>query len=539
MSTNVAFEDKSRVPQLALPHPKMSTPHQSDDSKVDFEHVDEHYTPPPPAVKTTLKMVFFAVYVGLAAFSYGFDAGYAGTVLQMVPFNDAFGKCVTSPTGKTVCLLDATRQSVGTVYQLASTVGAVLAALMSKWIGRRTCLQIGCVWVAIGSAGMLGTSGNYTAYVACHCIEGVGLGHFFSMAPIYGVECVAPAKRGMLMSLYNVGSSLGIVVIAAVCVGSAKISSNWAWQIPIICQIPLSLLYAAGLMMFSESPRWLIIQGKEEAARKSFASYYNMDPSSTTITAQIDQVRAAIQYEKSISSTTSWTEIFRGTDLRRTTIACVIIISVAFSGLWLIVPYASLFLGGLGINDPFTINLIVSVTLFSGTTVSPFILEYLGRRLSMLVGYSCMAVCMLIFAAVSSALGASNSTAQTILVAFICLWSVAFGMMIGNVQWVASSEMHSVRLRTYGQVFAASIGSITTFAASFWTPYMINADYGNMGTNVGYFYFGLTVVFIVILYFILPETGRLSLEAIDDIFTSHRPAWKTSLKRNKLIAKGE
>lgn len=99
--------------------------------------------------------------------------------------------------------------------------------------------------------------------------------------------------------------------------------------------------------------------------------------------------------------------------------------------------------------------------------------------------------------------------------------------------------MHSVRLRTYGQVCAASVSAICSFAASFWTPYMINPKYGNMGTNVGYFYFGLNVASIVVLFFVLPETGRLSLEAIDDIFTSHRPAWKTSLKQNKLIAKGQ
>ena len=503
------------------------------------EHVDEHHTAPPPVVRTTLKMVFLSVFIALAAFSFGFDAGYSGVVLAMVPFNDAFGTCVHLPTGKEICLLSATRQSVGTVYQLFAAVGAVLAAVMSKWIGRRSCLQVGCLWIVIGSAGMLGSSGNYAAYVVCHSIEAVGLGHIFSMAPIYGVECVAPQKRGMLISLYNVGSSLGIAIIAAVCLGSSKIKSNWAWQTPIICQIPLAIFYAIGLLMFHESPRWLMLQGKEEAARRSFASFYNMNPSSPTITAQVNQVQSAIEFEESISSTTSWTEIFRPTNIRRTATACLVVTTVSFSGLWLIAPYAALFLRVLGYKNPFLINLIFTLALFSGTTVSPLILEYLGRRLSMLVGFTGMAVSMLIFSAVSSGLGASNPNAKNVLIAFICLWSLSFGMMIGNTQWVASSEMHSVRLRTYGQVCAASVSSITGFASSFWTPYMINPQYGNMGTNVGYFYFGLNIVSLILLFFFLPETGRLSLEAIDDIFASHRPAWKTSLKQNKLVAKGE
>ena len=46
---------------------------------------------------------------------------------------------------------------------------------------------------------------------------------------------------------------------------------------------------------------------------------------------------------------------------------------------------------------------------------------------------------------------------------------------------------------------------------------MINPHYGNMGTDVGYFYFGLEIVTAVILFFIVPETARLSLEQLTSI----------------------
>ena len=526
-----------------MPGPATAT-NQSVDDKIlatsgFAEHVDQHRTTPPPKARTTVKMAVFAIFIALAAFSFGFDAGYSGIVLAMPAFNRTFGTCHTLPNGEDICVLNATRQSINTIYQLFAGVGTVLAALMSKWVGRRTCLQIGCLWVVVGAAGMLGTSDNFAAYVVCHCIEAIGLGHFVSMAPVYGVECVTPQKRGMLISLYSVGSSLGSVAIASVCLGTSGFETNWAWQTPIICQIPLAILYAGGLFMFSESPRWLMLQGKEDEARQSFASFYDLDSSSSFITTQMEQVRSAIEIERSITSTTSWTEIFDKQNIRRTAIACAITASVAFSGLWFIVQYASLFLQELGYANKFLITLLFSIALFSGTTISPFALEYLGRRLSMLLGYSIMAICMLIFSATSSALGISNTNARNVLIAFIIIWSIAFGMLIGNTQWVASAEMHSVRLRSYGQSCAALISIITSFASSFWTPYMINKEYGNMGTNVGYFYFGLTLVDLVVIFFVLPETGQLSLEAIDDIFSSNRQAWKTSLKKNKLLAKSE
>jgi hypothetical protein len=64
---------------------------------------------------------------------------------------------------------------------------------------------------------------------------------------------------------------------------------------------------------------------------------------------------------------------------------------------------------------------------------------------------------------------------------------------------------------------------------------MFNSEYGNMGTNVGYFYFGLELIMFVLLYFVLPETGRLSLEQIDNYFASGGAARKTSLAKNKIL----
>jgi SP family sugar:H+ symporter-like MFS transporter len=103
--------------------------------------------------------------------------------------------------------------------------------------------------------------------------------------------------------------------------------------------------------------------------------------------------------------------------------------------------------------------------------------------------------------------------------------------------WLASAEIHSVRMRTYGQANTTSIYQIFSFGAAFWTPYMLSADYGNMGTNVGYFYFGVTVVIAALVFLFVPETSQLTLEQIDDIFSSGRKAWTTSSRRNKAISR--
>ena len=43
---------------------------------------------------------------------------------------------------------------------------------------------------------------------------------------------------------------------------------------------------------------------------------------------------------------------------------------------------------------------------------------------------------------------------------------------------------------------------------------------------------------LVLTYFLVPETARLTLEQIDDYYLSGRPAWKTSTRLNKKLAAG-
>ena len=65
---------------------------------------------------------------------------------------------------------------------------------------------------------------------------------------------------------------------------------------------------------------------------------------------------------------------------------------------------------------------------------------------------------------------------------------------------------------------------------------MLSKDYGNMGTNVGYFYFGVTVA-MAVLIFVFVRDAQLTLEQIDDFFLSSGKTWKTSTRKNKAISR--
>jgi sugar porter (SP) family MFS transporter len=494
------------------------------------------------APSTTGSMLRVSLWAAFAAWIANFDNAYSGTVLIMPSYKRAFGTCeriLDTQTYANVesCSLTPLQQSIISLSYLFIALGGGVSALTSHRYGRRGAIQIGCMLAIIGAAGMLGTSGSFIHYMVCKCISAVGVGQLMASSVTYSSECIVASKRGISLGLYNVGLAMGNVASSAVCAGSAQLEphNDWQWKTPILCQIPLGLILGAGILMFPESPRWFMGHGREEEARQSFCILLRQNPYSPEITAQIDNIKANLQGEREDAKKVSCFDIYSKKHIRRTLTSGFIMVGLTISGIQFVQPYAALFLKGVGIRNPYLINVIIGLCILAGSFLGPFIVEYGGRRPASILGYIAMATCMLVLSSVNTALG-MNDIAQIVVVVLLCLWAFVFGGTIAANASLHAVEMHSVSLRTYGQASTTIIYGIFTFGATFWTPYMLSPYYGDMGPNVGYFYAGVTVVIAVVTYLLVPETAFLTLEQIDDQFNSGIKAWKTSVVENKAIA---
>jgi SP family sugar:H+ symporter-like MFS transporter len=47
----------------------------------------------------------------------------------------------------------------------------------------------------------------------------------------------------------------------------------------------------------------------------------------------------------------------------------------------------------------------------------------------------------------------------------------------------------------------------------------------------------LSTLVLIFCFFYVPETGKLTLEEVDDIFLSNKRAWETSYSKNKMIVR--
>lgn len=146
-----------------------------------------------------------------------------------------------------------------------------------------------------------------------------------------------------------------------------------------------------------------------------------------------------------------------------------------------------------------------------------FAVKYVGRRPLLITGCAVNAFCMLAFASIAEA--APNSRAASkCLIAFICIFCFTFAATWGPVCPILIGEVGSNRLRTKTVAIGMASNWILCLAVLTSLPYLLDAQYANLGTKVGFIFGSLTTVLLVLVVFFLPETKDRSLEEIDEMF---------------------
>lgn len=89
--------------------------------------------------------------------------------------------------------------------------------------------------------------------------------------------------------------------------------SSWSWRIVILIGIVFSLPLGIGVLFCTESPRWLMGQGRAEEAKLAMAKLRGMqdDTSNTLVERDFREMKDAIEAEKSVGNA-SWLECFTG-----------------------------------------------------------------------------------------------------------------------------------------------------------------------------------------------------------------------------------
>jgi MFS family permease len=232
--------------------------------------MDNSENPPAPA-GARLYGRYLLVVASLGGLLYGADIGIIAAALLYL--------------GKTVELtLEQTSLIVAAVLG-GSMVSSLAAGVLADWFGRKKMMIVsGMMFVA--SVGIIVLSQGFVPLFLGRLLQGMSGGVIAVVVPLYLAECLSANSRGRGTAIFQFFLTFGIVMasaiglyytrqaeaaIAAAAGNPAAIlaAANHAWRSMFLLVVYPGLLFFAGTFFLSETPRWLVRQGRIEDARNA------------------------------------------------------------------------------------------------------------------------------------------------------------------------------------------------------------------------------------------------------------------------------
>ena len=444
------------------------------------------------------KTFTWSVTVALAGFLFGFDT------------------IVISGADKPIqALWDTSPLFHGTFIMSMALWGTVLGSLTggipTKHFGRKkTLFWIGVLFFisAIGSA----FATNPYVFSLFRFIGGVGVGASSVAAPIYISEISSSAKRGQLGALYQFCLVFGIAVAfvsnwALKGVGGVN---DWRWMLGVEA-IP-AFLYTLMVLRVPNSPRWLVLQKKDETSALSVLELIYENAASAK--KKLADIKVDLTLPKSSE------KLFQKKYKRVLWLGFLIAFFNQLSGINFVLYYAPRILedAGLGGSDSLLNAIAIGVVNLVFTLIGVKLIDRLGRRQLIIIGSIGY-----IFSLVMVGVCFQMNLSPTLLITFICLFVASHAIGQGAVIWVFISEIFPNRVRSFGQSWGTSTHWVFAAIITLITPFFIDINEGIFRNNlevIYYFFAGMMVLQLLWALLKMPETKGVSLEELEKQLTS-------------------
>lgn len=389
--------------------------------------------------------------------------------------------------------------------------GTVLGALLGgypcdKWGRKKTLLWIGILFLvsALGSA----LAPNPYVFSFFRFIGGIGVGASSVAAPIYISEISSPENRGKLGTLFQFNIVFGILIafFSNYFFEGFGGENDWRWMIGIVA-LP-ALIYSVIVIRIPESPRWLILNKKDDQAGLAVLEM---------IYAPTQAKESFNEIKKDVITSTKVDTFFSKKYKFPILLAFLLAFFNQLSGINFILYYAPeiLEMAGLGAKESLFNSILIGVTNLVFTLIGMRLIDVLGRKQLMLIGSVGYIVSLTMVAfAFYSQLG------SLVLLLSIMLFIASHAIGQGAVIWVFISEIFPNTVRANGQAFGTGIHWIFAALITLVGPIVIDIYKENPWPIFAFFAFMMLLQLVFVL-FMMPETKGLSLEEIESKMKAH------------------
>jgi MFS family permease len=411
---------------------------------------------------------------------------------------------------------------------LTATIAMMVSGPLSDRIGRRAVLKIAAALFTV-SAIASAIAPDFITLVAARMLGGFGVGAALIIAPMYIAELAPADIRGRMVSFNQLNIVIGIsaaffsnylilgLAHSELAWAQALGLDTWTWRWMLGVEALPAVFYFFALYTVPESPRWLIMHGKDAAALDIMAQVSGRGEAE----AELAGVRQALDAE----ARQSQAALVGLVNLVFTVLAILLIDRLGRRpllgfGLAGIAACMLLLAWGFGVAS-YSLDSAALASL--PAAIDPALLQSLvGQTFDSDVAFR-----EAVIAAAGAELYANHQSAlvaaaidmnPTLVLVGILGFVASFAISLGPVMWVLFSELFPNRVRGLAVSFVGLINSAVSFGVQLVFPWELQ-NFGNSLTFLFYGLFAILGLFIVMR--LLPETKGRSLEELERELVRH------------------
>ncbi|VBB07740.1 sugar/inositol transporter [Lucifera butyrica] len=437
---------------------------------------------------TMFAIILFGSVGGLL---FGYDTGIIGSAL-------VFLKTQYHMTPMEVSM-------VTSAIIVGAFVGSPLFGTLADKYGRRPIIFIMGSVFAIGSIGASRID-SLTALIIWRFVLGLAVGGASAIVPMYLSEMAPTRIRGAMATFDQIMINTGTVLST---VAGYTLASSGNWRMMFLLAVIPSIIMILGMVSMAESPRWLIMKGRVDEARKILLR--------TRTPEETEEEIKGIVAILSIKSEGGMKE-FKKPYLKKILImGSLVLFFQQMTGFNIMVFYLPTILIGMGIAAKNAIGFTVAfaslgivATLYCAKIVDKVGRKKLLEQSSLVIGFCllAMAISLWIF---------GNDVKHVMFVAIpgLILVRIYFSTGWGAGAWIYVSEIFPIRVRGLATSSAVCTNWFGNFLVAFTFPLLLSS----VGLAWSYFiFFVLNMISFAYTYYNLYETKGQSLEQIEGHF---------------------
>ncbi len=446
-------------------------------------------------------MIYFLAFVAaIAGFLFGYDEGVIAVARASLdkdfPMSPLVGGFMTA------------------AVPLGALAAASVAGPITDRYGRRSVLMAAAALFGLGALMAAGISAVWMLVVA-RLVLGIAIGTAAVAAPLYIAECAPHESRGAMVSTYQLAITIGILASYLTGVFIKEESAAGVWRLMFGLGVVPGMLFLLGLLLLPESPRWLVRHNRPVDAKASLA---RLRGPGAGVDGEVAEMIRSVKAE--LNQRVGYRALLEPGVRPALIVGVGLFFLQQLSGINAVIYYAPEIFAHAGFDNARTQVLAtigVGTVNVATTVLAMFLIDRLGRRPLLVIGFLGAAVTMLVIA-----LGVvfPQAVPSWLIIAMLLLYIASFALAIGPLPHLLMSEIFPLRIRGPGMSMASLSNWGFNFLVVFAFPLML------AGPGLAFTFTVFAVICLGGIAFTLrrvPETTGHSLEAIERHLMSGKP----------------